>query len=389
MKRKRTSLVIIFLLLFNITLSQPFDFDAFFSKYTERKDVISIFKTIKFSDKEIIFLKSLDEKTLTKIVKIAELVYPSKKNANSQDNKEKELLEKCAQEKATTGNYLNPNCKNLDPDKLKEAVKYLENSYLSNSGGLKSSEQKAFGGPEGETPQSFVSDPRQLQSMQSQPGYVSAAQSLQTGLTPQTFSKYDPTGNIQGCEGFGVVNKASNINLLPQVKIDLGKICVAMKRKIVVVDAVRGGGRATYCSNPCQPPSRHNCSEAIDFETKSYGSRNDQAMLILALIALGFNIGSYQDNFPLHADKGLCPKWQTWSYIARQKGTYLPYQQPVIDALSMMGFSGVTGSANMPRLSRNEMMQRARSAIQRVAGDDFLKKLIEGSEQNINSQLGL
>ncbi len=267
------------------------------------------------------------------------------------------------------------------------------------------SERQIWGiGGEGETPYllqegqiyqpenfTFLSEPLTSESIykyynQKEPVEETSQSDESVTTKKDEISNYKPVNTDSNCEPFGVINKASNINIRPEVKYDLARICSAFGRKLVVVDAVRAN--QTF-SNPCQPPSRHLSAEAIDFEIDNYGTRQDQAMLLVALIGLGYNIGSYQKNFPLHADRGQCPHWQTWSKIARSAPSqYIPYQQQVVDALNIIGkparssgeFTSLYG-----KFPRSEMVKAAKKAIQKTGNQKLIKFLTLPQENVSNS----
>ncbi len=314
-----------------------------------------------FSAAEKKLYDSLPEVTKQKLIALYKLV------------KEKKLgNDKVIENSSTTSAIIPSRLNTLQNPYLNNLLSSQPRPQVQNNGyvaPLGSSERAVWGaGGEGESPyvlgrgQSYI--PENFSS-------------LQPALGPDALTNYKPTGADPKCDNFGVINKSSNINVLSQVKFDLGRICSAMQRKLVVVDAVRAN---KVFSDPCQPPSRHLSREAIDYEIKNYGAREDQMMLIIAFISLGYNIGSYQNNFPLHADRGQCPHWQTWSKVANSSPSqYLPYQQPVVDALNAIGLPARSSgefTSLYGRVSRSVMKQKAQEVIKRTGNQKMIEFLI-------------
>jgi hypothetical protein len=222
------------------------------------------------------------------------------------------------------------------------------------------------GGSETDHQDEMVYTQQQVQTMQN------SYSSLKDPLSAGAVSNRDFGSGTADCSGNGIINKAANIAILDTVKFDTARLCTAFGKKITVVDAVRS----------CSGPSRHCFREAIDFEINGYGGREQQAMLIVSLIALGYNIGSYENNFPLHADSEKSSYWKTWSRWAHKNGQApLPYQQQVVDALNIIGMPARSAHefrSKYGKPSKQSMMQKAQSAIKSSGNQKLIDKILAG-----------
>lgn len=170
----------------------------------------------------------------------------------------------------------------------------------------------------------------------------------------------------ENCGGIGAYGSLSPA-VTARVKFDLNRICNAFGKRIKIIDSKRS----------CGGPSRHCFGEAVDYEVKTYGDRQQQALLVVAFIALGYNLGSYERGFPLHADHEEARYWKTWSRWAQINGrAALPYELAARDALSLIGLPA--NSANEFRAKyghppKQAVSQRALQYLQSVYGNDAAK----------------
>lgn len=283
-----------------------------------------------------------------------------KKQANFKD-----VLQKCADGSATCIAQVTQGQKTQDPNnKLPDTTS--SGSGLSGYNPNNGSFWAQNGGQETDHQDEMVYTPQQIQTMEK--SYSSLKEPLSVG----SVSNKDFGAGTADCSGNGIINKAANIAILDTVKFDTARLCTAFGKKITIVDAVRN----------CSGPSRHCFREAIDFEINGYGGREQQAMLIVSLIALGYNIGSYENNFPLHADSEKSSYWKTWSRWAHKNGQApLPYQQQVVDALNIIGMPARSASefrSKYGKPSKQSMMQKAQSAIRTSGNQKLIDKILAG-----------
>lgn len=235
-------------------------------------------------------------------------------------------------------------------------------NYNPNGGGFWSQN----GGEETDNKDEMAYSSQQIQSLNN--SYSSVKSPLSSG----SVSNVDFGAGSGDCSGNGIINKAANLSILDTVKFDTSRICKAFGKKITVVDAKRG----------CSGPSRHCFGEAIDFEINSYGNRQQQALLIVSFIALGYDIGSYEDNFPLHADNEKSSYWKTWSRWAHKNGQApLPYQQQVVDALNIIGMPARSAHefrSTYGKPSKQQLMQKAQAAIRATGNQRLIDGILSG-----------
>lgn len=168
-------------------------------------------------------------------------------------------------------------------------------------------------------------------------------------------------------EVIGNLNGTTNI-----LKMDTNRLCVVFGKKIKVVDGRRPGG--------CTPGTQHNCGTAIDVDVNNIGDQKMRALLVLAFICSGYNVGSYQRGFPAHFDhefptgSNSCGNgsiaWKTWSNNSSQKnGASIPYETYTRDALNIMGMPA-TSASHFRQLykcpSKKEMAQKAKAALEKM-----------------------
>jgi hypothetical protein len=111
-------------------------------------------------------------------------------------------------------------------------------------------------------------------------------------------------------------------------------------------------------------------------------------MLITTLIALGYNIGSYQSGFTsFHADHENAGKWKTWSGVAHTNyagANQRPYIEEVRDALILIG-KPANSSAEFRYTYGNyakvNMMQEAARVVNEK-GNDAMKQCIKNTYFN-------
>jgi hypothetical protein len=214
---------------------------------------------------------------------------------------------------------------------------------------------------------------------------ASAANEYQSQIGPAIdprqvdFSKLPPDANGT-CSEFGVVGNIGNVSA--KLKFDMACICRAFGGKNIAHEGTTRNGT-------CRSGDQHSCGKAIDIKTNQYGDKAKNAMLVTVLIALGYNIGSYQAGFTsFHADhQSDDPKWKTWSGVAHTNyagANQRPYIQEVRDALVMIG-KLVNSSAEF-RLkygsyNRNLMRQDAARVVEEK-GSDAMKQCIKNTMSN-------
>jgi hypothetical protein len=317
---------------------------------------------INFTESEIKLLKTLDPETLQKLVQVAKLI------------KEKNL-EKASSTTAIAGStvqmfsdtyspqtpFYNSDTgkyQSLQPTSSGSSNPFLGNSPTSNNNNNSNPYLSLQNNPYAGSPQSQYFNG----GVQSNPngGYDS---SLQT-LNPADMKDLPKLGSGgENCQSnFGVngnMNGTTN-----RLRFDTNRLCVAFGKRLKVVDAKRG----------CGGPSRHCLGEAIDFDEKVFGDRKQQAIAIVAFISLGYNIGSYEKNFPLHADHEEASKWKTWSRWAHTNGqAALPYADAVRDALSLIGMPANSAAEFRSKYGnppKSTMSAKAKAFLQSVYGGD-------------------
>jgi hypothetical protein len=182
------------------------------------------------------------------------------------------------------------------------------------------------------------------------------------------FSKLPPAPP-GSCPNYGVRGNMNGIKA--KIRLDTNCLCIALGGQLNVVSGYRKGD-----------PRNHGQGLAIDIAENNFRNPQKDAMLVVALIALGYNIGSYHPGFgSFHADKENSNKWKTWSGVAHtnyQGGYARNYYQMIQDALNLIGTPAISAAqfrntyGNPPITA---MAQKARSYIQKN-GNEALNKCI-------------
>jgi hypothetical protein len=162
-----------------------------------------------------------------------------------------------------------------------------------------------------------------------------------TPVNPKDYEGYPALGNSNAdCGNNGLTKGGSGLQ--SKLLSDSAFLCKLFGKKLSFADGKRSG--------PCgSPGARHNCGEALDFNVEYVGDKKRQALLVLGFMSLGYNVASYEGNFPLHADfynyqscggvrppNGSC--WGSWSRWAHTNGkAKLPYHPAIKDALILIG----------------------------------------------------
>lgn len=170
-------------------------------------------------------------------------------------------------------------------------------------------------------------------------------------------------GEDADCSNFGVSGNMNGTTAI--LRFDTARLCRMFGRKIKVIDAKRS------CSNS----SRHCLGEAMDYEIRAFGDRKTQALLVIALIGLGYNTASYTYNFPLHSDHERSGKWKTWSGVTgtNYRGTNSrPYDIAIRDALHLIGKPANSASEFRSKYgnpTKNEMSERSLKYLKQFGGE--------------------
>jgi len=286
---------------------------------------------INFTASELKLLNTLDLESKKKLIQIAELV--QKKNTQTVSNTQ------------TTSNSANPY--------ISTTTAASQNPYIANNPYQNSPFEKYYAQNQQQYPNSPTG------------GYDNNFQPLDTknlGELPKLGS-----GGQNCTNNFGVDGSLNGTS--PRVKFDTNRICVAFGRRIKVVSAKR--------PQPCSSGSQHGCGTAVDYEVKTYGDRKQQALLVVAWIALGYNIGSYERAFPLHADHENSGAWKTWSRWAHTNGkASLPYEDAVKDALSLIEMPANSASEFRSKygyVTKATMIAKAKAFLEKAYGADAAK----------------
>jgi hypothetical protein len=344
-------------LTFLFTLFCFFPFLTFaISEITNKNgDTVTFPFDIPFSEEEIIALKKLKTEDLLKLVKVAEVL--KSKNASSTETKlslpdlqtSNTPTSQTPYFNSETGQYQNkpPTQKTSNQQPIQN-----QNPFLPQNN------------PYQDTPfQKYFADSQQAYGGSPTGGYDTSLQTL-SREDMKDLPKLGSGG--ENCQSnFGVNGNMSGTTA--RVRFDTNRLCVAFGKRIKVIDAKRG----------CGGPSRHCFGEAIDYEVKSYGDRKQQALLVVAFIALGYNIGSYEKGFPIHSDHEEAGKWKTWSRWAHTNGQApLPYEDAVRDALSLIGMpanSALEFRSKYGNPPKTLMIQKAKAFLESVYGADSAK----------------
>lgn len=299
---------------------------------------------IKFTQGEINILNSLSDSDLKKLVQIATQVFNQNKttsanvNQNSQNNQ------------STTPS---------SPQTLKPIP--LSNTSISKN------KPADYSGASG------LNDGDPNSNPNFNPNYAPRDTVSQTPLDNSSvdFSKL-PEGDNSRCGNFGVRGNMNNV--INKVKFDTNCLCLAFGGPITMVSGFRNGD-----------PRNHGKGLAIDIKENNYGNREKDAMFIVMLLALRYNIGSYHPGFgSFHADRASVNRWQTWSGVAHtnyQGGYARNYYQQIQDALSLVGKPAVSAgqfTSSYGRPSTDEM-SKAASAVIEAKGSETMKKCLKAS----------
>lgn len=305
---------------------------------------------INFTESEIKLINTLDPLTKQKLLKIAELTYQKSINVNTAATTNTGATT-YSNTYSTTTPYYNPSTGQYQSSPVPQTQQ--TNPYLGNNPYQNSPFEKYYAQNQQQYPNSPTG------------GYDNNFQPLDTknlGDLPKLGSGGQNCTNNYGVDG--------NLNgTSPRVKFDTNRICVAFGRRIKVVSAKR--------DQPCSSGSQHGCGTAVDYEVKTYGDRKQQALLVVAWIALGYNIGSYERAFPLHADHENSGAWKTWSRWAHTNGKApLPYEDAVKDALSLIEMPANSASEFRSKYgyaTKATMVAKAKAFLEKAYGADAAK----------------
>lgn len=330
----------IFLFVFNFSFAQSTD--SSFSIRTDRGNTITFPYKINFTDAELKLLKSLDGVTLQKLTELAKLVQSQKKQS-------------LYSVPTTTTPIFNTQA-------IPQILKQISPTNSSNSQNKPASYSGASGlndtDPNSNPNFNPNNAPRDIQS-----------------LSPIDDSSVDfsklPEGDNSRCGNFGVRGNMNNIN--NKVKFDTSCLCLAFGGPITMVSGFRNGD-----------PRNHGRGLAIDIKENNYGNREKDAMFVVMLIALRYNVGSYHPGFgSFHADRANVNRWQTWSGVAHtnyQGGYARNYYQQIQDALKLIGKPAVS-AAQLTAIGRptTDQISAAATAVIEAKGSETMKKCLKAS----------
>lgn len=307
--------------------------------------------SINFSDSEINFLKKLDPATLQKLIQVANLLL---KNQNTAANT---LANSITASSSKLTSNTNPNTPPTAP----------QSSYLPFT--AKSPETQSFGS-NGYTAADYNQAAQAAQAYQGQIGApIDPRQVDLSKLPADTTNNCKPTLGVQGNIG----------NVSGKLKFDMTCLCIAFGGQKIK-------NEGTTRSGTCRSGDQHSCGRAIDISTNQYSDKAKNAMLIVNLIAMGYNIGSYQSGFTsYHADHQPISedtRWKTWSGVAHTNyagGNQRPYIEEVRDALLIIGKpanSSAEFRSKYGNFPKSEMMKLAAQAVNEK-GNDMMKSCIK------------
>jgi hypothetical protein len=321
----------------------------FFFSTTSAQQVNFPYK-INFTESELKLINSLDPLTKQKLLKVAELTYQKSTSVNAAPTTNTTATT-YSNTYSTTTPYYNPSTGQYQSSPAPQTQQ--ANPYLGNNPYQNSPYERYYAQNQQQYPNSPTG------------GYDNNFQPLDTknlGDLPKLGS-----GGQNCTNNFGVDGSLNGTS--PRVKFDTNRICVAFGRRIKVVSAFRGG--------TCHSGSQHSCGTAVDYEVKTYGDRKQQALLVVAWIALGYNIGSYERGFPLHADHENSGAWKTWSRWAHTNGKApLPYEDAVRDALSLIEMPANSASEFRSKYgyaTKATMIGKAKAFLEKAYGADAAK----------------
>ncbi len=349
---KKIAVLISFLAIFSTVSAEGFSFEAFFNKLKfASSNPTTYSSTIQFGGQDILFLKSLSSTSIQKLVNT--VVFVKTKEAQNKAN------EAAASSTASTTPVRPP---------IPQIPQSFLGQLLSPYGGSSQPRPPAYSGASGLNDSDPSSNPSFRPSSAPQDG---PARRPLTSSEMANFSELPPAP-AGSCPNFGVNGNMNNI--IPKIKFDTNCLCIAFGGQIKMVSGHRPGD-----------PRNHGQGLAIDIAENNYKDRQKDALFVVALIGLNYNIGSYHPGFgSFHADRENSGRWKTWSGVAHTNysGSYARnYYQQVQDALNLIGMPAQSAAqfrSTYGNPSQASMSAKAKSYIE-SNGSDTLKKCLQGS----------
>ncbi len=317
-----------------------FIYFLFFSKTQAAVNLLDFPFKIFFSDKEIQFLRKQDDTVILKLVRFANLIYKTPTS--------------------TVGTTTSSNKNQINTNSLSSLLNPTQKPNSQNPNR-----------PPDHTGASGLNDGDPSSNPNFNPNNAPQNGPTVSPLTRDTATDFSqlPPAPAGSCPNFGVSGNMGNI--ISKIKFDTNCLCIAFGGQLKVVSGHRPGD-----------PRNHGQGLAIDIAENNFRDRTKDSMLVIALIALQYNIGSYHPGFgSFHADRENSGKWKTWSGVAGTDygGIHSRnYYQMIQDALNLIGTPAVSsaqfrGTYGSP--AQTQMAGKARDYIQ-ANGNEALKKCL-------------